>query len=297
MLARSGAISEGRKDALLVGRQLPYQLGNTRELGAGPGANALLEVSACRERERFLVSISLTIHPSSSLIRTPHIDLSEADNGTNCEILSTYLSDLARQLIFGSKSADPTKQSAIQASIKRRVSLLSIYIVSTNDSQLQTLATVLRDIPCRIYLLQGDDFFTKEDGRYDGMGIDRLAALRAAGDFKGFPALVFDGGTALTYTAADKNGKILGGGIGPGVQATLNCLSDYTCALPHISPKALMKELASLTDDDGNVVETLPVFARTPQQNIITNLCRTIASNGHSVIRSYLAKVGRGRGE
>lgn len=215
-------------------------------------------------------------------------------DGTNCEIFSTYLSDAARQLIFGTKSADPTKQAAIQASIKRRVSLLSIYIVSTNEKQLDTLATLLRDIPCRAYLLQGDDFFTKEEGRYDGMGIDRLANLRAAGDFKGFPAIVFDGGTALTYTAADENGRILGGGIGPGVQATLNCLSDYTSALPHIGPKALMKELASLTDKDGNVLQTLPVFARTPQQNMITNLCRTIASNGHFVIRDYLAKVGEG---
>jgi len=236
---------------------------------------------------------SLTSLSSPLFFRTPHIELTgDSKDGTNGEILSTYLSDAARQLIFGSKSADPTKQSAIKASIKRRVSLLSIYIVSTNDAQLATLADLLRDIPCRMYLMQGDDFFTKEEGSYNGIGIDRLANLRAAGDFKGFPALVFDGGTAMTYTAADQDGKVLGGGIGPGVNATLQSLNDYASALPHISQDALMKELGSLVDDEGKTLKTLPVFARTPKQNIITNLCREIAANGHSVIQAFLGKVG-----
>lgn len=142
-----------------------------------------------------------------------------------------------------------------------------------------------------MYLMKGDDFFTTEQGRYQGMGIDRLATLRAAGDFKGFPALVFDGGTAMTYTAADVSGKILGGGIGPGIQVKLRSLSDYASALPHITVDALMKELAELTDEDGNTLKTLPVFARTPKQNIITTLCREIASAGQSVIHSFLATV------
>ena len=227
-----------------------------------------------------------------ALYRTPHINPKEGTSGSPCEILSTYLSEAARELFFGSKAADPTKQSAIRASIQRRVSLLSVYIVSTNDEQLVHFAHLMSELPCRMYVMQGDDFFTAEQGKYTGMGVDRLANLRAAGDFKGFPALVFDGGTAMTYTAADGDGKVLGGGIGPGVQVKLRSLSDYSSALPHISTDALMKELAALTDKDGKTLKTLPVFARTPKQNIITNLCREIATNGHSVIQSFLATVG-----
>jgi pantothenate kinase type III len=143
-----------------------------------------------------------------------------------------------------------------------------------------------------MYLMQGDDFFTQQQGRYEGMGVDRLANLRAAGDFHGFPALVFDGGTAATYTAADANGNVLGGGIGPGVQAKLRSLSDYASALPHINYDELRAEIAALTDEHGKPKKTLPVFARSPKQNIVTRLCREIACEGHAVIQHFLQEVG-----
>ena len=241
----------------------------------------LFETLFTRHSQRFIQSF-----------RTPPIEINNPEQkGTYCDLLSTYLSDGAREIIFGSKSADPTQQNAIRASAERRVSLLSVYVVSSNDDQLKTLYSVLSEIPCRIYVLKGDDFYTKEQGRYDGMGIDRLANLKAAGGYKGYPALVFDGGTASTYTAADENGNIMGGGIGPGVHVYLNSLSNYTYALPQLSLESVMNELASLTDKDGNVLKTLPVFARSTEENIVTRLCTDISRTGQFVIENFLHDV------
>lgn len=237
------------------------------------------------------VFIVIITHSRFALVRTPHI--ADDIQGTPQQVLSTYLCDAARLLLFGSEKENAaTQQNAMLTSMKRRVPLVSIYIVSTNDEQLDKLATVMSEVPCRMYHLQGDDFFTKEEGRYDGIGIDRLANLRAAGDFSGFPVLVFDGGTAMTYTSADGDGKVLGGGIGPGVQVRLHSLSDYASALPHINQSELSKELASMTNEEGETIKTLPMFARTPQENIISSLCRDIASSGQSIIQGFLGKVG-----
>ena len=71
--------------------------------------------------------------------------------------------------------------------------------------------------------MKGDDFYTKEEGRYDGIGIDRLAVVFGAQDLEGAPCLVFDAGTAMTtYTATDRDGKLIGGCIAPGM--LMRCL-------------------------------------------------------------------------
>lgn len=226
-----------------------------------------------------------------SNIRTPHLDPAEM-TADPCEVLATHIPDRAHALLFGSKSADATKKSAIRAAILRRISVLSVYVVSTNAQQLESFCQLWSGVPTRMYLMQADDFFTQQHGRYEGMGVDRLANLRAAGDFHGFPALVFDGGTAATYTAADADGNVLGGGIGPGVQAKLRSLSDYASALPHVKHDQLRAEIAGLTDENGNSKKTLPVFARSTKQNIVTRLCREIACEGHAVIQHFLDVVG-----
>ena len=261
-------------------------MGHPRRHQESFDTDALLEVSESDTLFRPFVHTSLSPH-----LRTPHLEPTEM-TGDPSEVLATHIPDKAHALLFGSKSADATSKSAIRASTLRRVSVLSIYIVSTNSEQLEHFAKLWSGVPARMYLMQGNDFFTKEEGRYEGMGVDRLANLRAAGDFHGFPALVFDGGTAATYTAADEKGNVLGGGIGPGVQAKLRCLSDYAAALPHIKYEELIKEIAGLTDEDGNPKKTLPVFARTPKQNIITRVCREIGCEGHAVIEHFLAAVG-----
>jgi hypothetical protein len=95
----------------------------------------------------------------------------------------------------------------------------------------------------------------------------------------------------MTYTAADQDGNIIGGGIGPGVQVKIRALSDYASAIPHVPFESIVKEVESLTDREGNVQKKLPVFARTTEQNIVSNVCLEIASTGQSVIQSFLKQV------
>jgi len=73
---------------------------------------------------------------------------------------------------------------------------------------------------------------------YPTLGIDRALALVGAGDVHGWPALVIDGGTALTLTAGTgpSDGKrLLGGAILPGLGLQLRSLHQHTAALPALS--------------------------------------------------------------
>ncbi|MEB3356380.1 MAG: pantothenate kinase [Synechococcales bacterium] len=70
---------------------------------------------------------------------------------------------------------------------------------------------------------------------YDTFGIDRALALCGARQQVGFPALVIDGGTALTLTAADGDDHLVGGAILPGLQLQLRSLSQSTASLPPVS--------------------------------------------------------------
>ena len=54
-------------------------------------------------------------------------------------------------------------------------------------------------------------------GVYPTLGIDRALALWGAGKTWGFPMLVIDAGTAMTFTGADANQCLVGGAILPGL--------------------------------------------------------------------------------
>ncbi len=72
------------------------------------------------------------------------------------------------------------------------------------------------------------------EGIYPTMGIDR--ALAAYGAVKSWdsPALVIDGGTALTLTGIQENYKLIGGAILPGLRSQFLSLSQTTAALPDL---------------------------------------------------------------
>ena len=68
---------------------------------------------------------------------------------------------------------------------------------------------------------------------YPTLGIDRVLNLLGAGDRYGWPALVIDAGTALTFTAGDAE-QFLGGAILPGLATQLKALRDHTASLPQV---------------------------------------------------------------
>ncbi|MDF2388925.1 pantothenate kinase, partial [Nostoc ellipsosporum NOK] len=69
---------------------------------------------------------------------------------------------------------------------------------------------------------------------YPTLGIDRALALWGAGKSWGFPMLVIDAGTALTFTGADDNQCLVGGAILPGLGLQFASLGQKTGQLPFV---------------------------------------------------------------
>jgi type III pantothenate kinase len=67
---------------------------------------------------------------------------------------------------------------------------------------------------------------------YSTLGIDRALAIWGAGITWGWPVLVVDAGTALTFTGADTNRKLVGGAILPGLGLQRRSLHQETGELP-----------------------------------------------------------------
>ncbi|MEG4441025.1 pantothenate kinase [Microcoleus sp. AT9_B5] len=85
-------------------------------------------------------------------------------------------------------------------------------------------------------------------GLYPTLGIDRALAVLGAGNQLGWPVLLIDAGTALTFTGADVNRYLVGGAILPGLGLQLSSLSKKTAGLPLVSlPENLPHRWATYT--------------------------------------------------
>lgn len=75
------------------------------------------------------------------------------------------------------------------------------------------------------------------EGLYETLGCDRAINLLGAGNTLGWPVLVIDAGTALTFTAGTTtpagNASFYGGAILPGVRLQRQALGEQTAALIH----------------------------------------------------------------
>jgi type III pantothenate kinase len=69
---------------------------------------------------------------------------------------------------------------------------------------------------------------------YPTLGIDRALTLLGAGENYGYPALVIDGGTALTITGVNRDRALVGGAILPGLKLQFRSLVVGTAALPKV---------------------------------------------------------------
>jgi type III pantothenate kinase len=66
------------------------------------------------------------------------------------------------------------------------------------------------------------------------LGADRLVNAIAAHARFGGPCIVVDFGTAITYDAVSGEGEYLGGIISPGLEISLEALSERAAKLPHV---------------------------------------------------------------
>jgi type III pantothenate kinase len=68
-------------------------------------------------------------------------------------------------------------------------------------------------------------------GLYPTLGIDRALAALGAGETFGYPLLLIDAGTALTFTGINANRQLVGGAILPGLRLQWQALHQGTAAL------------------------------------------------------------------
>ena len=79
------------------------------------------------------------------------------------------------------------------------------------------------------------------------MGADLVAGAVAALDAHEPPVIIIDMGTATTMTVIDREARVLGGAIIPGVGISLEALASGTSQLPHISLDAPKKCISTDT--------------------------------------------------
>ncbi len=118
-------------------------------------------------------------------------------------------------------------------------------------------------------------------GVYPTLGIDRALALWGAGKMWGFPMLVIDAGTALTFTAADDNECLVGGAILPGLGLQFATLGQHTGQLPLVE----MQNFASLPAR----------FALNTTEAIQSGVIYTILAGMKDFIEAWLQLFPNGR--
>jgi len=102
---------------------------------------------------------------------------------------------------------------------------IPIYVTSVVPEQMQRWETCPH-----IYELTLDDIPLR--GMYPTFGRDRALALFGAIKTYGYPSLVIDAGTALTFTGAGHQQEVIGGAILPGLRLQFQALSQNTAVLP-----------------------------------------------------------------
>ena len=145
--------------------------------------------------------------------------------------------------ILTSSEEAPLMLSGERVTNSQSLNNLTIYLASVVPQQTdlwldyaQLQLITLQDIPL--------------DNLYSTLGIDRALAVYGAGNTYGYPCLVIDGGTALTFTGVNSQQKLVGGAIVPGLRSQLTSLNQKTAALPEISlPVNLPKRWALNTQN------------------------------------------------
>ena len=81
------------------------------------------------------------------------------------------------------------------------------------------------------------------------IGADRLANAAAVAQLYGYPAIVVDFGTAVTFDVVSAHGDYVGGVIAPGLEAMTSFLYDRTALLPKLSLREPTAAIGKTTRD------------------------------------------------
>lgn len=148
--------------------------------------------------------------------------------------------------------------------IKRGWNNLPVYLASVVSHQ-----TDIWHKYCNLTSISLKDI--KLTNTYATMGVDRALAIWGAIANYNQTCLVIDGGTAMTFTGVDNQGKLMGGAISPGLRSQLLTLTQKTSALPEIQ-----------------LPDTLPPrWALDTEQAIASGIIYTAIAGIHSYITNW----------
>ncbi len=111
------------------------------------------------------------------------------------------------------------------------------------------------------------------------VGQDRLVNSLAAAEIYGFPVIVIDFGTAITFDFVSKNREYLGGIIVPGIKLSVDALSQKAALLPTI------KLVSSQTPED--------LLGRNTVQSMLAGAAYGFGSLCDAIIKKMREKYGR----
>lgn len=188
----------------------------------------------------------------------------------------------------------------------RNVPALSVYILvitpNTSDGaemveqQEHDIAFLFQDVPSRLLRLKASNFFPQKP-MLPLLTSGRAAALYASMDQHKTAILLVDAGRTTTYLAADRNGRVLGGGVGMGFNMRLAALSDY-CDVdqyPTISFDDVRKILQkSMEQRDGAL--PVPLISPDAATSMIGSATSEIAVQMRNLANQFLDKIKPGEG-
>ncbi|MFA5087441.1 MAG: type III pantothenate kinase [Candidatus Omnitrophota bacterium] len=133
-----------------------------------------------------------------------------------------------------------------------------IVICSVVPDALKIIKAVCRKILMSELFIIGENLKVPIKNKYRKprqVGQDRLVCAYAAMKLYGFPAIVIDSGTAVTFDVVNRKGEYEGGIIAPGIRLSAESLFEKTALLPRVSirkPKTLIGK-----DTKGSILSGL----------------------------------------
>jgi type III pantothenate kinase len=138
----------------------------------------------------------------------------------------------------------------------------------------------LRRLKAENILILGKNLVVPIKNRYQcpkEVGQDRLVNAFAAVNLYGYPAIVVDFGTAVTFDVISKNKEYLGGMILPGLETSLNSLHEKTALLPKVKLSSAPRDL----------------FGRNTRNSMLSGVIFGFASLTDGVIGRFKHKLGK----
>jgi type III pantothenate kinase len=138
--------------------------------------------------------------------------------------------------------------SGVVAGFLRRRPVRKVVVASVVPAKNSTISVAVRDKAKVLWL----DWKLKLSVAVDypkpqSIGADRLANAAAVAELYGYPAIVVDFGTAVTFDIVSERRGYVGGVIAPGLEAMTNFLYQRTALLPKVSLKEPRRAIGKST--------------------------------------------------